>query len=585
MTKRGFSFSWMALGLLLAAGASHCSAQAGQEAPAAYCPVGKPDPVPADLAKTFSKDPKVTRDEKLKELDELANRNKDEPCSTALRWLIHQADEDIQVRDMALRTLGFWSLTYLPDDVVGMIEDAAQPLAWKTICVKHLGELYVTYRNNTAFDGLLAASQGKVPELRDAALIHLGHVAAFLRWRERQKDQYESLSKRVDEALKSDRATAVAAALEAIGLAGMQERATSVEQVAGDEKRPADVRAAALRALATVGRPESLAVIDAALKSDKEEIAKAAQESRPFVLVTRLEKEPTRAEAFAELKKAGAPAKDALMQAMLSPEAPHRGLAKTLLGDLYVGPAGLPVLDRKGMEQHKKEKALFFDKKRRIVAIEGEFKLEQGPLEYAVVCKGENAKLHECILALDCPPMDVFYTLFACEYAPADIVRQRGRIPVRKGSRVQFSVEFERETQTPAGAEKKKVRVPLETLIWDAGTGSPMKRTPWAFTGSRMERLPDGNEVLMVRIEKSIVALMDDPNALMNLPDESAEKANVGQDQSSGYYEVNRAAVPPTGTRCWLVFEPVDDASVAKDTGDGNKTPDAGTDPKNGPKP
>lgn len=585
MTKRVFASFWFSIGLVLWACATNGPAQAGEDAPAAYCPVGKPDPVPAELTKTFSKDPKVTLDEKLKEIDELANRNKDEPCATALRWLIHQADADNQVRDMALRTLGYWSLTWLPDDVVGMMEDAAQPLAWKTICIKHLGELYVTYRNTTAFEGLLAASQGKVPELRDAALVHLGHVAASLHWRERQKDQYDNLSKRVEEALKSDRTSSVAAALEAIGLAGMLERAVSVEQLAGDEKRPPEVRATALSALRTIGRPESLAVLEAALKSDKEAIGKAAQESRPFVLVTRLEKESTRAEAFAELKKAGSSAKDALMQAMLSPEAPYRGLAKTLLGDLYVEPAGLPVLDRKGMEQHKKEKALSFDKKRRVIAIEGEFKLEQGPLEYAVVCKGENAKLHECILALDCPPMDVFYTLFACEYAPADIVRQRGRIPVRRGSRVQFSVEFERETQTPAGVEKKKVRVPLETLIWDAGVGSPMKRTPWAFTGSRMERLPDGNEVLMVRIEKSIVALMDDPNALMNLPDESAEKANVGQDQSSGYYEVNRAAVPPSGTKCWLVFEPVDDGSVAKDEGDGKKTPDAAADPKNGPKP
>ena len=51
---------------------------------------------------------------------------------------------------------------------------------------------------------------------------------------------------------------------------------------------------------------------------------------------------------------------------------------------------------------------LLVDKDSKIIVMNGEFCLEQGPLEYLVVSKGPEAKLHETIIAVKATPRDIY---------------------------------------------------------------------------------------------------------------------------------------------------------------------------------
>ena len=70
-----------------------------------------------------------------------------------------------------------------------------------------------------------------------------------------------------------------------------------------------------------------------------------------------------------------------------------------------------------------------------------------------------------------------------------------------------------------AGAEKKTMRIPIEYCVWNSQTEKTMKRSPFAFTGSKFEKDPETKKmVFKADEEKSIVAVKTDPYAIMNTP-------------------------------------------------------------------
>jgi hypothetical protein len=553
------------------------SGSACAETPKAVeCPVGKPQRIPNELKATFSTDEAVPFEAKRKELAELSEKPKDEECMDALRWLLHQPAYRDEVREEAFKLLSDWGPAWLFDDVQGMIADVAQGERWRGKCVKFIGDLHISFPawDKKTYDALV--KYGAAPErfLRDPALLAEGRLVFEYLWRRNHPERYAKVVEQVGKALGDQAADSVVNALKAVAAGELAEKAPEAERLAGDEKQPVEVRCAALEALAAVARPESLAVVDAVAKPGRAALTPAVQKTRPYALVAQLGGTDLAAKeaAYKELSAMGAAAQAALEKATEGEETPKCRMAKTLLGNLVLAQFPLKPVERLklkplGANPAKNQPGnptILLDKDSKLIVVESEFALENGPLEYSVVAKGENAKMHETVVATHASPTNICMALLFCGYIWAGELRQDGKVNLPKGAGVMLSVEFEREAETPRGAQKSAVRVPLEAFIYNCDTRKTMKRAPWAFTGSRYQRTDDGRKVLVAEINKLVAAIMVDPDAILNTPLDTAEFANVGESRK-GLYIVNRCTVPKKGTACSLIFEPWTDEGLKPD--------------------
>lgn len=281
-------------------------------------------------------------------------------------------------------------------------------------------------------------------------------------------------------------------------------------------------------------------------------------------------KEAERGEAIQYLLKQGADGEKALVETVYAVklEPQPLALARKLAGDLLIRKSTLKPIDLKtltpfGENKEKGEKGdprIMLDKEKKIMVMEGNFALDNGPLEYLVVSKGPDAKLHETIAAIAARPRDICYALLACEYTYAGELGADGKINLPKDAGVMISVEFDwEEPHANFGAEgaaagtKRTVRVPLEFFAWNEQTEKPMKRAPYAFTGSKFEKdAQTGKPIFMADIELSIAALKLDQYAVMNTP---LDTRDIDPQHSAGY-SVNLFVAQKRQSPCRIVFEP-----------------------------
>ena len=311
-------------------------------------------------------------------------------------------------------------------------------------------------------------------------------------------------------------------------------------------------------------------------------------------LVDNLSDDKKRAAAIAEILKLGAKADDDLKKIELNKKLDDRQLAivRRLIGNNLINSTELKPLDISGLAPFgaDKEKKIEGDKtilidpnpdtrgKNKLIVMSGEFALEQGPLEYLIVSKGPNAKLHETVLAIDARPHDLCYALLACEYAYAGELSDDGAVNLPKDAGVLMSVEFEWETPNEKTGEpppepkpgeaqpppdlkpddkpnpnKRLVRVPIEFFAFNLQTENTMKRVPFAFTGSKFDKDPQtGKMIFIADFEKSIAAVKLDAIAILNSP---LNTRNINPLHANGY-AVNWHCVPKRHTPCKLIFEP-----------------------------
>lgn len=580
--KRFFLAALAIAGFSLAAAAWPVAAE--EKAPAAggavKCPVPEPKEIPPGVKKVFGTEASV--DEKVKVLFELGRTDRVDDCVDTLRWLTHQNSTAEKVRDEAIATLVRWEVFGIENDLLGMLKDPAQAGPWRARCVFHLAVIFNSTTNKEALRGVENAMTSEDTYARDEATAAGAWLARSWSWDHTAKERYERVVALVEKQLAEPRKEAVLKALQGVSLLALGKLAPVVEKLVADEKQPEDLRLEAARTLAAVARPESIAAIDAAAKAAQGPLAAALREARGFALAAQLEAADvvTRTRAFDELAKLGMDARPALERFLaLEAASDATNFTKTLLSNALLEGNKLTPIDRTGFKRLNEEegkpesgnKNVLLDTAKKLIVIEGEMLLERGALEYAVVCKGENAKLHESIVGLACPPLDVIYALLACNYTYAGELKDNGKINLPKDAGVMMSVEFEREIVTPTAKETRKVRVPLDLLIWNAKGNHTMRRVPWAFTGSRFQKMPDGSQVLMASVEKSIVAIMADPNAVLNTPLDSAADADVNP-QAGAFYVVNPMLAPKKGSKCSLVFEPwTGDKLTAEDVSDGSK--------------
>ncbi len=330
-------------------------------------------------------------------------------------------------------------------------------------------------------------------------------------------------------------------------------------------------------------------------------------------LVDDLTDDKKRATAIAELLKLGAAAEPDLKKIELDKKMDERQLVivRRLLGNILINTTQLKPLDTSklapfGSDKEKNiegDKTILIDPnpetrpKNKLIVLSAEFALEQGPLEYLVVSKGPNAKLHETVIAIDARPHDLCYALLACEYVYAGELDDQGAVTLPKDAGVLMSVEFEWETPNEKTGEpvpeakagepqpldpkpetkpdekpnpnKRLVRVPVEFFAFNLQTEREMKRVPFAFTGSKFDKDPQtGKMIFIADFEKSIAAVRLDPIAILNSP---LNTRNINPLHANGY-AVNWRCVPKRHTPCKLIFEPytgplLTDADLT-DTGD-----------------
>jgi len=518
--------------------------------------------VPEALQKVFSADKTVTLEDRKQEIQALFKLERDDAFVDALRWLAHQNDQPEAVRHEALLVLGNWHVLAVPGDLAGMLTDPLQPPAWRAKALEHLGFHYNAYMDKDSLQHVEAAMASEDLAVRDMAVLVVARLAQAYSWDTAQPARHKKVITLVDEALSVPRKSAQLNAIQAVGLLVLKGYAARLECLASDDKADAEVRLAALKALAPIAQVTSLGAVDACAKSGDALLVGAAEEVRPFVLATQLTAPDAalKESAFKALYAMGLRAQSALAQHVMSTEVTEaHELSRTILGDALLKGQVLDAVDRKDFkrwdEDKGKLKPIWLNTEKRMIILEGEVAQDRAALEYAVVCKGENAKLHECVLALHCSALDVIYALLACEYTYVGELKEDAKIKLPPKAGVMMSVEFERETLSLQGREKKIVRIPLELLVWNTETQRPMRRVPWAFTGSKYQKMPDGKMVLMAQIEKGVVSIMYDPHAILNSLLDAATASNVNPQQGA-FYTASPFLVPKKGSKISLVFEP-----------------------------
>lgn len=393
----------------------------------------------------------------------------------------------------------------------------------------------------------------------------------------------------------------------------------------------------------------------------------------PQELIAQLgsEKEAERAAAIEGLRQLGPEALPVLRKVRETEELKPRQLllVRRLLGDALIAASPLKPLDLGTLAPYGEEKKagiagdpnLLLNKDTKVIALDGSFINEDCPLEFMVVSRIPNARLHETVIAVTPLARDICTALLVCAFTYAGELGEDAKIELPKEAGVMISAEFlwepphanmeplvdaqaliwdmldknnaaktavpadralllwdlegdvaalrniaavpqekddaarqeflqalqkqiekekcvydeqkrealmkslteylklenggvAPERKGPAGPRAKKlVRVPIEYFAWNTSTERPMRRVPFAFTGSRFEKDPNtGKMHFMADIEGSIVALKLDAYAVLNT---LLDTRNIDPQHAAGY-SLNGDIIPRRLAKCRLVFEP-----------------------------
>jgi hypothetical protein len=378
-----------------------------------------------------------------------------------------------------------------------------------------------------------------------------------------------------------------------------------------------------------------------------------------------------RTAAIEGLRKLGDAAVPALRKVRESEELKPRQLmlVRRLLGDALIVSSPLKPLDLGTLSPYGEDKKagvagdpnLLMNKDTKVIALDGSFVNENCPLEFLVVSRIPNARLHETVIAVTSLARDICTALLVCAFTYAGELGEDVKIELPKDAGVMVSAEFlwepphanmeptleapaliwemldkhaaaknanptdratllwdlegdvaalrniiavpqekddaarqaflqalqkqvekekcvydeqkrdalmkslteylklenggvAPERKGPAGPRAKKmVRVPVEYFAWNTSTERPMRRVPFAFTGSRFEKDPNtGKMLFMADIEGSIVALKLDAYAVLNT---LLDTRNIDPQHAAGY-ALNADIISHRLAKCRLVFEP-----------------------------
>ena len=241
-------------------------------------PVPRPAVLPKAIQTALSEDKSITAKQRGEGLAELADRPKDEAMLEALRWYIHQGEQNPTLRNEAVKVLLTWHASFLVEDCLAMTRDEAQPESWRAWCPQYLEEHYRKHQDTPALDGLKATAGNNCAAVQAQAVFCAVRLARDFKWTaDSHPETYTWLKARLEEGLKSSEPRLQENAAVGIGELGLKEYAPQLEELAGNEKASLTVRVSAVRALIQIGRPESLPPLERLSQGSSPALAQVAK--------------------------------------------------------------------------------------------------------------------------------------------------------------------------------------------------------------------------------------------------------------------------------------------------------------------
>jgi hypothetical protein len=169
------------------------------------------------------------------------------------------------------------------------------------------------------------------------------------------------------------------------------------------------------------------------------------------------------------------------------------------------------------------------DRAARTVTIPAVVNQDRAAVEYLLVAS--SGKTHESVLRTDAAPLHVHAAMLllgARAATDADPAWARGRAAEPPGDVVTLEIAWR-------DARGRARRRPAERWVWNEETRAAMSRGPWRYNGSQLFR-----GLFMAQEDGSVIALISDPDALVNNPRRGRENDEI--------WRVNTRRVPPVGT-------------------------------------
>jgi hypothetical protein len=195
--------------------------------------------------------------------------------------------------------------------------------------------------------------------------------------------------------------------------------------------------------------------------------------------------------------------------------------------------------------------AVRLDKNRRTVQFPAQFNMKEGVVEYLLV--DARGKSYESLLVTDTEPYYIHLAmlLIGAKGAPqtAALLNAPSQafhvnrpasatnlppIPAIQGDPVTIELVWQ-------AADGRK-QLPAEDFITNLATKTNASRGPWTYNGSRVY-----NGIFVAQREGSIVAMIDDIDAMVNNPRPGSDNDQI--------WQINSNAVPPTNTPVEVTFK------------------------------
>jgi hypothetical protein len=195
--------------------------------------------------------------------------------------------------------------------------------------------------------------------------------------------------------------------------------------------------------------------------------------------------------------------------------------------------------------------AVRLDKSRKIIQFSAQLNMKEGVIEYLLV--NARGKTYESLLRTDAEPYHIHLAmlLIGAKGAPQTPALlgvpsepfHVNRPPSASNAPpplaiVGDSVTIELAWQTPAGRK----HLAAEDCIMNLATKTNATRGPWTYNGSRVI-----NGTFMAQREASIVALIDDIDAMANNPRPGSDNDQI--------WQINSNLLPPTNTTVEVTFK------------------------------
>jgi hypothetical protein len=175
-----------------------------------------------------------------------------------------------------------------------------------------------------------------------------------------------------------------------------------------------------------------------------------------------------------------------------------------------------------------------FDKNKQEITFPGAINMDRDLIEYAVV--HSTGKVHESLLRTDAEPYHIHLAILLVRTNANAVVGSSNQAAPREllGAPVSVRVSWR------FGGDEKSFR--LEDLIFNSENKSAMKKGDWIYNGSRFL----GGTFIAQR-DGSIVAIISDPDALINNPRPGRENDEI--------WQVNHDNVPRAGTLVMITIQ------------------------------